>query len=134
MLLLICNSGGYIYIFFGICFWYIDSDEELKCYIVNCVVMIKDFCYVIGIIFNGLYVFSKEGYLFWKENVDNQLENNIVLGLYCDMDNNIWIVFDNGIVYVCNNLLIYYFELVCCKVGMVYDVLVCDKDVYIVFN
>ena len=96
--------------------------------------MTKDSCYVIGTISNGLYAFSKEGHLLWKENADNQLENNTVLGLYCDMDNNIWTALDNGIAYVRNNSLIYHFEPVRRKVGMVYDVLVRDKDAYIASN
>ena len=84
--------------------------KELKRHTVNRAVMTKDSCYVIGTISNGLYAFSKEGHLLWKENADNQLENNTVLGLYCDMDNNIWTALDNGIAYVRNNSLIYHFE------------------------
>lgn len=128
------NSGGYIHTSSGIRPWHTDSDEELKRHTVNRAVMTKDSCYVIGTISNGLYAFSKEGHLLWKENADNQLENNTVLGLYCDMDNNIWTALDNGIAYVRNNSLIYHFEPVRRKVGMVYDVLVRDKDAYIASN
>ena len=134
MLLLTRNSGGYIHTSSGIRPWHTDSDEELKRHTVNRAVMTKDSCYVIGTISNGLYAFSKEGHLLWKENADNQLENNTVLGLYCDMDNNIWTALDNGIAYVRNNSLIYHFEPVRRKVGMVYDVLVRDKDAYIASN
>ena len=119
MLLLTSNSGGYLYTSSGIRPW---------------AVMTKDSCYVIGTISNGLYAFSKEGRLLWKENADNQLENNTVLGLYCDIDNNIWTALDNGIAYVRNNSLIYHFEPVRRKVGMVYDVLVREKDAYIASN
>lgn len=134
MLLLTRNSGGYLYNSSGIRPWHTDCDEELKRHTVNRAVMTKDSCYVIGTISNGLYAFSKEGRLLWKENADNQLENNTVLGLYCDIDNNIWTALDNGIAYVRNNSLIYHFEPVRRKVGMVYDVLVREKDAYIASN
>ena len=134
MLLLTRNSGGYLYTSSGIRPWHTDCDEELKRHTVNRAVMTKDSCYVIGTISNGLYAFSKEGRLLWKENADNQLENNTVLGLYCDIDNNIWTALDNGIAYVRNNSLIYHFEPVRRKVGMVYDVLVREKDAYIASN
>lgn len=82
MLLLTRNSGGYLYTSSGIRPWHTDCDEELKRHTVNRAVMTKDSCYVIGTISNGLYAFSKEGRLLWKENADNQLENNTVLGLF----------------------------------------------------
>ena len=52
--------------------------------------MTKDSCYIIGTLSNGIYAIDKEGRLLWKENTDSRLQNNTVLGLYCDADNNVW--------------------------------------------
>lgn len=54
--------------------------------------------------------------------------------LYCDDDNNIWTVLDEGIAYIHNNSLIYYYEPPFRKIGMVYDVLVRENEAYIASN
>ena len=86
--------------------------------------MTKDSCYIIGTLSNGIYAIDKEGRLLWKENTDSRLQNNTVLGLYCDADNNVWAALDEGIAYIQNNSLVYYYEPPYRKIGMVYDVLV----------
>lgn len=86
--------------------------------------MTKDSCYVVGTISDGIYALDKKGKLIWKVNTDNKLQNNTVLKLYCDDDNNIWTALDEGIAYIHNNSLIYYYEPPFRKIGMVYDVLV----------
>ena len=54
--------------------------------------------------------------------------------LYCDDDNNIWTALDEGIAYIHNNSLIYYYEPPFRKIGMVYDVLVRENEAYIASN
>ena len=54
--------------------------------------------------------------------------------LYCDDDNNIWTALDEGIAYIHNNSLIYYYESPFRKIGMVYDVLVRENEAYIASN
>ena len=66
-----------------------------------------------------------------EENTDSRLQNNTVLGLYCDADNNVWAALDEGIAYIQNNSLVYYYEPPYRKIGMVYDVLVKEDEAYI---
>ena len=87
-----------------------------------------------GTISDGIYALDKKGKLIWKVNTDNKLQNNTVLRLYCDDDNNIWTALDEGIAYIHNNSLIYYYEPPFRKIGMVYDVLVRENEAYIASN
>ena len=114
--------------------WTIDCEKELERYTINRVIQTKDSCYIVGTISNGIYAFNKNGHLLWKINTDRGMSNNTVLGLCCDTDNNIWAVLDDGIAYIQSNSLVYYYEPVHRKIGMVYDILVKDKEAYIASN
>ena len=131
VLFLTQKSGGFVYQSGKILKWHTECDAELEKYSVNRVVMTKDSCYIIGTLSNGIYAIDKEGRLLWKENTDSRLQNNTVLGLYCDADNNVWAALDEGIAYIQNNSLVYYYEPPYRKIGMVYDVLVKEDEAYI---
>lgn len=133
-LLLTRNSGGFIYQNGNLQKWHTECDPELEKYVINRAVMTKDSTYVIGTISNGIYALDKKGRLLWKENTDGRLQNNTVLGLYCDADNNIWAALDEGVAYIQNNSLVYYYEPPHRKIGMVYDVLVKEDEAYIASN
>lgn len=133
-LLLTRNSGGFIYQHGKVVKWHTECDAELEKYTVNRAVMTKDSCYIIGTISNGVYAIDKRGRLLWKENTDSRLQNNTVLGLYCDADNNVWVALDEGIAYILNNSLVYYYEPPYRKIGMIYDVLVKEDEAYVASN
>ena len=133
-LLLTRNSGGFIYQHGKVVKWHTECDAELEKYTVNRAVMTKDSCYIIGTISNGVYAIDKKGRLLWKENTDSRLQNNTVLGLYCDADNNVWVALDEGIAYILNNSLVYYYEPPYRKIGMIYDVLVKKDEAYVASN
>lgn len=128
------NSGGFIYQDGQLRKWQTECDADLAKYTINRAVMTKDSIYVIGTISNGIYAIDKKGHLLWKENTDGRLQNNTVLGLYCDADNNVWAALDEGIAYIQNNSLVYYYEPPHRKIGMVYDVLIKDDEAYIASN
>lgn len=134
MLLLTRNNAGFIYSGTEVKPWRTECDEELKHRTINRAILTKDSSYVVGTLSNGVYAFDRQGKLLWKENAGNQLENNTVLGLYCDRDNNVWVALDYGIAYIQNNSSIYHYEPVHRKMGMVYDVLVRQDDAYIASN
>lgn len=134
VLLLTRSRGGFVYQEGKVKPWHTECDAELKKYTVNRAVMTKDSCYIIGTISNGIYAIDKNGRLLWKENTDSRLLNNTVLGLYCDADNNLWAALDEGIAYIQNNSLVYYYEPPYRKIGMVYDVLVRNDEAYIASN
>lgn len=133
-LLLTRNSGGFIYQHGKVVKWHTECDAELEKYTVNRAVMTKDSYYIIGTISNGVYAIDKKGRLLWKENTDSRLQNNTVLGLYCDADNNVWVALDEGIAYILNNSLVYYYEPPYRKIGMIYDVLVKEDEAYVASN
>lgn len=134
VLLLTRNSGGFIYQHGKVVKWHTECDAELEQYTVNRAVMTKDSCYIIGTISNGVYAIDKKGRLLWKENTDSRLQNNTVLGLYCDADNNVWVALDEGMAYILNNSLVYYYEPPYRKIGMIYDVLVKEDEAYVASN
>lgn len=134
-LLLITNNGGsFIYENGKIARWDNDCETELKKSTVNRAVMTKDSSFVIGTISGGVFAVSKKGKLLWRISTENHLQNNTVLGLLCDSDNNIWAALDDGIAYVHNNSMVYYYEPINNKIGMVYDVLVNGDIAYVATN
>lgn len=128
------NQGGFLYRDGRVEKWETECDDIFKKHTINRAVMTKDSCYVVGTISDGIYALDKKGKLIWKVNTDNKLQNNTVLRLYCDDDNNIWTALDEGIAYIHNNFLIYYYEPPFRKIGMVYDVLVRENEAYIASN
>ncbi|MCD8182886.1 MAG: hypothetical protein LUE99_07090 [Bacteroides sp.] len=104
--------------------WKTDVDAELKRQRVNRAVMTKDSTLMVGTVLNGIYAIDRKGHCLWHLNLDNRLDNNTVLGLFCDKDNNIWVALDDGIAYI------HYSSPVTLltpanheiKLGMVYDI------------
>lgn len=135
VLMLTRNQGGFLLYRDGrVEKWETECDDIFRKHTINRAVMTKDSCYVVGTISDGIYALDKKGKLIWKVNTDNKLQNNTVLRLYCDDDNNIWTALDEGIAYIHNNSLIYYYEPPFRKIGMVYDVLVRENEAYIASN
>ena len=135
VLMLTRNQGGFLLYRDGrVEKWETECDDIFRKHTINRAVMTKDSCYVVGTISDGIYALLKKGKLIWKVNTDNKLQNNTVLRLYCDDDNNIWTALDEGIAYIHNNSLIYYYEPPFRKIGMVYDVLVRENEAYIASN
>lgn len=104
--------------------WKTDIDAELKKQRVNRAVMTRDSILMIGTVLNGIYAIDRKGHCLWSFNLDNRLDNNTVLGLFCDKDNNVWAALDDGIAYIHNNSPIMLLtpanhEI---KLGMVYDI------------
>lgn len=111
-----------------------EYNNELRQHTVNNVIQTKDSCFIVGTISNGIYAYNKNGELKWKVNTDNGLSNNTVLRLFCDDDNNIWAALDDGIAYIQNNSLVYYYKPQHRKIGMVYDVLNKGNEAYFASN
>lgn len=104
--------------------WKTDVDAALKKQRVNRAVMTRDSVFMIGTVLNGIYAIDRNGHCLWHFNLDNRLNNNTVLGLFCDKDNNVWAALDDGISYIRHNSPVMLLtpanhEI---KLGMVYDV------------
>lgn len=104
--------------------WKTDVDAELMKQRVNRAVMTRDSTLMVGTVLNGIYAIDRKGHCLWHFNLDNRLDNNTVLGLFCDRDNNVWVALDDGIAYI------HYSSPVMLltpanheiKLGMVYDI------------
>lgn len=128
------KEGGFIWKNNKLERWHTECDDFFKNNTINHAILTKDSCYVIGTISNGIYALSKDGKKIWEENTLVNLKNNTVLGLFCDFDNNIWAVLDNGIVYIQNNSLISNYKPIQYNIGMVYDALIQSDTSYLASN
>lgn len=133
-LLVTRNTGIFYYGSSGVSPWHTSVDKELYRCSVNKAVMTRDSVYVLGTLSDGLYAIDKNGELLWNINTESKLQDNTVLGLFCDAENNIWVTLDNGIAYIQNNSDLYLFEPGTRRMGMVYDISVCDREAYIASN
>lgn len=104
--------------------WQTDIDHELKNQRVNRAVMTRDSVFMIGTILNGIYAIDRNGHCLYRFNVNNRLENNTVLNLYCDKQNNVWAALDHGIAHIHYNSPLTYLtpDNYQVKPGMVYDI------------
>ena len=112
-----------------------DADAIFKSHPVNKAILTQGGDLVLGTISNGILALDKEGHQVWHLNSETKLQNNTVLGLFCDPSGNIWAALDDGISYIQSNLGVYIFEPSQRKIGMVYDVLARnDSSAYIASN
>lgn len=104
--------------------WKTDVDAELTKQRVNRAVMTKDSTLMIGTVLNGIYAIDRKGHCLWHFNLDNRLDNNTVLGLFCDRDNNVWAALDDGLAYIHYNSPVMLLAPANheTKLGMVYDI------------
>ena len=109
-------------------------DNELKSETVNRVAMLSDSAFVLGTLNNGLYALKTDGTVLWRLNRDNGLFNNTVLGLFNDVDNNLWAALDNGVSYIQANSPLSFFEPQNIRIGLVEDILVKDNKLYMATN
>ncbi len=114
--------------------WETVVDAELKRARINRVVSIADSIYIIGTLSDGIFVLDAKGQLNYHLNRNNGLNNNTVLGLFCDNENNVWVALDNGVAYVQTKSSISFFEPVDIQIGLVEDMLIDNHVFYLATN
>lgn len=137
MMLITENNGIYYYNpTDGLTKFVTEADAEIMTNHVNRVIMTSDSVLMIGTTMDGLYAVNKEGKKLWHFNRDVRLNNNTVLGLYCDNARNVWVCMDDGISYIHYNspITLYAPALSELKFGMVFDVYSSDNDLYLATN
>jgi len=77
-----------------------EIDDELRASGINRATITQDSLMIVGTILNGIYALDLQGKVKWHYNIESGLINESVLGLYCDRDNNIWAMLDNGIALI----------------------------------
>ncbi|MDD2797949.1 MAG: triple tyrosine motif-containing protein [Bacteroidales bacterium] len=100
----------------------------------NRAVVTKDSIFVFGTILNGVFAVNKRGELLWQLNTSNFLQNNTVLGIFCDRNNNVWLALDKGISLLQTNSQLRYVSSFSPSIGSIYSVLTQGKDTYIGTN
>lgn len=113
-----------------------DADDELRRNSINRATMTKDSMLIVGTILNGIYAFDLKGRLLWNYNIETGLNNNSVLGLFCDRDNNVWAALDNGLALIhtgssCSVMIPDRGEQ---QIGMIYDLNVIGSRLYMASN
>lgn len=103
MVLLTVDHGMYLYHQGKVSPLHTDIDGRLKWAKGNRAVMLGDSVLVVGTILDGIYGLNKEGRLLWHLNRDNRLNNNSVMGLFCDNEHNLWAALDDGISFIHTN-------------------------------
>lgn len=109
-------------------------DNELRNETVNRGVALSDSMFVLGTLNNGLYALKTDGFVLWHLNRDNGLYNNTVLGLFKDMDNNLWVALDNGVSFIQTNSPLSFFEPQQIRIGLVEDIVVKNSQLYMATN
>ena len=100
-ILLVTRAGGFfIYSDGKLNPFFTKIDASLYKASVNRAIMTKEKTLIIGTISDGVYALRMDGSLIWHFNRVERLNNNTVLGLYCDANNDIWVALDDGIAYI----------------------------------
>jgi len=111
-----------------------EADAELKKADINRAVISPHGVIVLGTILNGVTAITKKGRKLWTLNTSNVLQNNTVLGMYCDRDNNLWLALDKGISHIQLNSSIRYIHSFDPSIGSIYSLTYDAPDLYIGTN
>jgi DNA-binding CsgD family transcriptional regulator len=80
--------------------WRPDQNEYFRKNIINQGCISSDGKVIIGTILDGISVFDQAGNLLNRFNKENGLQNNTVLGVFSDVNRNIWVSLDKGIDFI----------------------------------
>ncbi len=89
---------------------------------------------VVGTLLDGIVVFDPQGKLLHRVNHENGLQNNTVLGIYCDEENNIWLALDRGIDFVSFHVEPSYTVYEYGDIGAIYSAAIYRGDLYLCTN
>ena len=101
---------------------------------VNKAIITNDSVYVIGSILDGVVAINKKGRVLWKLNTTNFLQNNTILGMYCDKMNNVWLALDKGVALVHTGGKVRYVASFRPSIGAIYGLNIFQSDIYIGTN
>ncbi|HET9570891.1 MAG TPA: triple tyrosine motif-containing protein [Bacteroidales bacterium] len=134
-MLLATNSDGlYLYDGKSCTRFKTDVDEELKKAEINRAIRAPNGTILIGTILNGVTAIDQNGHQLWTLNTGNILQNNTVLGMYCDQENNLWLALDKGITMVRLTGSIRYIPSFHPSIGSIYSLKQKGDEIYIGSN
>lgn len=135
--MLLCTGSHGMFLFDGNSLrpFHTDADALLKSGQINRVVTLRyGNGMVVGTVNNGVIGFDYGGHMLWHYNTTNMLDNNTVLGLYCDRQDNIWVVCDIGIALIHSGSPYSVLGDNHHPLGMVYDIMNTPSGMYIATN
>ncbi|WP_321438231.1 triple tyrosine motif-containing protein [uncultured Bacteroides sp.] len=115
------SSGVYLYQNGKSTKWLTNYNAELSSAVINRTIITRDSLIIIGTIHNGIYAFNMNQQLVWRINHESGLQNNTVLGLFCDSSGNLWAALDNGISLIYMNNALRFSSNQFQKIGSVYS-------------
>jgi hypothetical protein len=133
--LLATNSAG-IYLFDGVNAtpFHTDVDEELRKAEINRAILAPNGTLLIGTILNGVTALDRNGHRLWTLNTANILQNNTILGMFCDRESNLWLAMDKGIAMVRLSGSVWFIQAFQPSVGSIYTLARKDNDLYLGTN
>ncbi len=134
--LLLATSSDGLYLFDGkTCTRFkTEVDEELFKAQINRAILSPDGTILIGTILNGVTAIDRNGRKLWTLNTGNILQNNTVLGMYCDREDNLWLALDKGITMVRLSGSIRYIQAFHPSIGSIYSLSHKGYNLYIGTN
>jgi len=134
--LLLATSSDGLYLFDGkTCTRFkTEVDDELFKAQINRAICSPDGTILIGTILNGVTAIDRNGRRLWTLNTGNILQNNTVLGMYCDQENNLWLALDKGITMVRLTGSIRFIQAFHPSIGSIYSLQQKGSDLYIGTN
>jgi len=111
-----------------------EADDELKKAEINRAIISPNGIIILGTIQNGITAINKQGQKLWSLNTSNVLQNNTVLGMFCDRESNLWLALDKGISLVQLNSSIRYINSFNPSVGAIYSLSYSEPNLYMGTN
>ena len=99
MLIATANSGLFLYdpVSDSYCNFATPADFFLIGGDINRGLKTADGIFVFGSGRTGLIALDRDGNILWKINRNEDLQNDTVLGLLCDLNGNVWAALDDGV-------------------------------------
>ncbi len=125
-----------IYTFDGLQFKKFETDAEfgLSKWGVNKTVFTQDSLIVIGTIQNGVFALNSKGNKIWELNTTNILQNNTVLGMFCDKENNVWLALDKGVAMINLGNSLQFIHSFSPSIGSIYSIAYNNPNLYLATN
>ena len=114
--------------------WEIPADGIISNLSVYASQRLRDGSFILGTISKGLYQLDRSGNLINHIDRNKGLNNNTILGLFQDLDQNLWLGLDNGIALINTNSQFSYYSGSDENLGAVYTAVIFNDNMYLGTN
>jgi len=128
------SEGLFLYDGYNFMHFVTEADAQLKKSEINRAVISPNGLIILGTVLNGVTAINNIGQKLWTLNMSNVLQNNTVLGMYCDRDNDLWLTLNKGIALVQLNSYLSSIHSFNPSIGSVYSLSNDARNLYIGTN